>query len=153
MQHSVPHDDQPVDTGFSAPHFPRAAEQLPHRCATLVARKTFERFGGGIKSVDGIGDEISNPHLVIVVDINRIAAALALRQAPDLPGLVHWIISTDLATIPETHPQEPLGIRPDAAWANPRLGRRSEEHTSELQSLRHLVCRLLLEKKKTKKSQ
>src|SRR5947199_9083316 len=27
-------------------------------------------------------------------------------------------------------------------------GTRSEEHTSELQSLRHLVCRLLLEKKK-----
>src|SRR5205814_10163209 len=30
----------------------------------------------------------------------------------------------------------------DASWP-----RRSEEHTSELQSLRHLVCRLLLEKK------
>src|SRR5947199_6481628 len=29
-------------------------------------------------------------------------------------------------------------------------GGRSEEHTSELQSLRHLVCRLLLEKKKKK---
>src|SRR5262245_899245 len=29
-----------------------------------------------------------------------------------------------------------------------RLVSRSEEHTSELQSLRHLVCRLLLEKKK-----
>src|SRR5258705_6968058 len=28
--------------------------------------------------------------------------------------------------------------------------KRSEEHTSELQSLRHLVCRLLLEKKKKK---
>src|SRR5205814_10248682 len=28
---------------------------------------------------------------------------------------------------------------------------RSEEHTSELQSLRHLVCRLLLEKKKKTK--
>src|SRR5205814_10492862 len=28
---------------------------------------------------------------------------------------------------------------------------RSEEHTSELQSLRHLVCRLLLEKKKKEK--
>src|SRR5437899_5456269 len=27
-------------------------------------------------------------------------------------------------------------------------GKKSEEHTSELQSLRHLVCRLLLEKKK-----
>src|SRR2546422_6902534 len=29
--------------------------------------------------------------------------------------------------------------------------RRSEEHTSELQSRLHLVCRLLLEKKKTNK--
>src|SRR5690554_7398593 len=29
-----------------------------------------------------------------------------------------------------------------------RVGRRSEEHTSELQSRPHLVCRLLLEKKK-----
>src|SRR5690625_3047759 len=32
-----------------------------------------------------------------------------------------------------------------AAWTN---GVRSEEHTSELQSRGHLVCRLLLEKKK-----
>src|SRR5689334_24843744 len=31
-----------------------------------------------------------------------------------------------------------------------RLSRRSEEHTSELQSQFHLVCRLLLEKKKQK---
>src|ERR1039458_4590043 len=30
---------------------------------------------------------------------------------------------------------------------------RSEEHTSELQSLRHLVCRLLLEKKKKRAPQ
>src|SRR2546425_4214174 len=30
------------------------------------------------------------------------------------------------------------------------IGRRSEEHTSELQSLAYLVCRLLLEKKKKK---
>src|SRR2546430_11293749 len=38
---------------------------------------------------------------------------------------------------------------------DPRRGRaadlRSEEHTSELQSQSNLVCRLLLEKKKTKK--
>src|SRR5947199_7035250 len=33
-----------------------------------------------------------------------------------------------------------------SAWTT----RRSEEHTSELQSLRHLVCRLLLEKKKSR---
>src|SRR5687768_18012288 len=33
-----------------------------------------------------------------------------------------------------------------------RRRRRSEEHTSELQSRLHLVCRLLLEKKKTRTS-
>src|SRR5690606_40589881 len=40
-------------------------------------------------------------------------------------------------------------------WAQPGSGgtpdKRSEEHTSELQSRENLVCRLLLEKKKTQK--
>src|SRR2546429_2744941 len=43
---------------------------------------------------------------------------------------------------------------PDArrsARADRRQGGRSEEHTSELQSRLHLVCRLLLEKKKDTK--
>src|SRR5437016_13935577 len=38
-----------------------------------------------------------------------------------------------------------------AAMAKPSTVTRSEEHTSELQSLTNLVCRLLLEKKKKKK--
>src|SRR5205814_7236268 len=36
----------------------------------------------------------------------------------------------------------------DCRWSTRTNRSRSEEHTSELQSLRHLVCRLLLEKKK-----
>src|SRR6266550_8331362 len=39
---------------------------------------------------------------------------------------------------------------PTRRAARPARGRRSEEHTSELQSRLHLVCRLLLEKKKKK---
>src|ERR1039458_8906170 len=42
----------------------------------------------------------------------------------------------------------PDRIRPRSCRGWPEM--RSEEHTSELQSLRHLVCRLLLEKKKKK---
>src|SRR5262245_64369093 len=48
-----------------------------------------------------------------------------------------------------------LELDPDRSqlWAERARARasegRSEEHTSELQSLRHLVCRLLLEKKIT----
>src|SRR5689334_23490024 len=42
------------------------------------------------------------------------------------------------------------GARRTPWWhASDQLGPRSEEHTSELQSQFHLVCRLLLEKKKS----
>src|SRR5687767_15493608 len=40
--------------------------------------------------------------------------------------------------------------RTDPDLAKGARGLRSEEHTSELQSLAYLVCRLLLEKKKNK---
>src|SRR5437870_8831821 len=45
------------------------------------------------------------------------------------------------------HRSFPCATRP----ASRMTGLRSEEHTSELQSRGHLVCRLLLEKKKKKK--
>src|SRR5262245_62444475 len=47
----------------------------------------------------------------------------------------------------------PVGAELEAlppAFSSSHARNRSEEHTSELQSLRHLVCRLLLEKKKKK---
>src|SRR5215203_6808213 len=54
--------------------------------------------------------------------------------------------SGELKTKPTQHSVAALrniGIQPDA------IVLRSEEHTSELQSRQYLVCRLLLEKKKT----
>src|SRR3712207_6867761 len=46
-----------------------------------------------------------------------------------------------------THPARTASNR-QTNPARRRLPRRSEEHTSELQSRQYLVCRLLLEKKK-----
>src|SRR2546425_9738951 len=47
---------------------------------------------------------------------------------------------------------ELFGFKLRGRWVLARMsGKRSEEHTSELQSLAYLVCRLLLEKKKKKK--
>src|SRR5437016_10037568 len=47
-----------------------------------------------------------------------------------------------------TVPVAPPAVSADSFWRSTK--RRSEEHTSELQSLTNLVCRLLLEKKKKK---
>src|SRR5258708_26922485 len=62
-------------------------------------------------------------------------------------------------------PSECIRLRPSSRSTAPRFprvwpsacssarARRSEEHTSELQSPDHLVCRLLLEKKKKRKKE
>src|SRR2546425_5722219 len=47
------------------------------------------------------------------------------------------------------NPRPPPNARSPAWGTRSGVRRRSEEHTSELQSLAYLVCRLLLEKKKT----
>src|SRR5205814_10012014 len=46
----------------------------------------------------------------------------------------------------------PFGLGLGVLYSVTTISGRSEEHTSELQSLRHLVCRLLLEKKKINQS-
>src|SRR3989442_5267114 len=57
-----------------------------------------------------------------------------------------WIV---LETLARDHDIERAGRQRKVLAGN----HRSEEHTSELQSRPHLVCRLLLEKKKTNPSQ
>src|SRR5262245_64632206 len=56
-------------------------------------------------------------------------------------------IQRPLSLVPRTELGQPTSRRRAKKW---NQHARSEEHTSELQSLRHLVCRLLLEKKKKK---
>src|SRR5262249_62319700 len=67
------------------------------------------------------------------------ALPISLRQAKRAPGTICAMRCTVVRRA-SASPSEP------SAWR--RL--RSEEHTSELQSLTNLVCRLLLEKKKQK---
>src|SRR2546427_6731312 len=52
-----------------------------------------------------------------------------------------------LLEIAGNHAVVPRGVVKDLAGQFPAHRRRSEEHTSELQSQSNLVCRLLLEKK------
>src|SRR5687767_15688721 len=60
---------------------------------------------------------------------------------------------TTLFRSPEhERPSDQTRLRALYVDAAKRVEARSEEHTSELQSLAYLVCRLLLEKKKKKKT-
>src|SRR2546427_8673408 len=66
--------------------------------------------------------------------------------------------SSSVGTLPPDHVTErivePLSPIPEraqpGAGSKESIAKRSEEHTSELQSQSNLVCRLLLEKKKNK---
>src|SRR6267154_3468167 len=60
------------------------------------------------------------------------------RPRKGVDDILHWMVWN----MPPTANQLPEGVSPASADL------RSEEHTSELQSPVHLVCRLLLEKKK-----
>src|SRR5205814_6020864 len=62
---------------------------------------------------------------------------------------INWLIGDPAK--PGSMPPPPIvRVNEGEATSLPAV-ERSEEHTSELQSLRHLVCRLLLEKKKRSK--
>src|SRR5438876_3646984 len=64
-----------------------------------------------------------------------------LPLAGATPGLVTWVTWVTWVTCPVSPCVHSCHL------SNQRTWNRSEEHTSELQSPVHLVCRLLLEKK------
>src|SRR5947208_9170220 len=68
-------------------------------------------------------------------DLRGRARRDASSQRRHLEAEGVWAVESRSRPVPSTHP--------GSVW-------RSEEHTSELQSPDHLVCRLLLEKKKTR---
>src|SRR5690625_6614638 len=102
--------------------------------------KTIMEFHGGLDTIGGnIISLVYNGYRIITdfgavvgVDINELAYQKNTQvlyddnKLPKIDGL----------------------FRQEALEDNSTLSYRSEEHTSELQSRGHLVCRLLLEKKK-----
>src|SRR5258708_1186017 len=73
----------------------------------------------------------------------RSLTVLYAVNVPDFLG-IGWI----KAKLLQARHQSPVEKRLKRFFALPHIEDRSEEHTSELQSPDHLVCRLLLEKKK-----
>src|ERR1035438_10724735 len=74
------------------------------------------------------------------------AARLLRAESPLAQG---WRSSASLSYLQRN--DDGAALAPTGARRVTKDAHRSEEHTSKLQSLRHLVCRLLLEKKKNNK--
>src|SRR5690606_41286907 len=76
--------------------------------------------------------------------VNAGAAPSPCRKMRVLMPTAHLSHSSS----PSTGQRRTTGTMSARAFVHRRASRRSEEHTSELQSRENLVCRLLLEKKK-----
>src|SRR5437899_5337554 len=73
---------------------------------------------------------------------------LSLHDALPISSLLKSWLSSKAMSMASS---QPLWLQSSPESGSSSMSR-SEEHTSELQSLRHLVCRLLLEKKKKGKN-
>src|SRR5947199_3232754 len=71
-----------------------------------------------------------------------------MTRRPPSSTLFPYTRSSDLSPSWSSHRAAPTAQPSASAPQRQAATPRSEEHTSELQSLRQLVCRLLLEKKK-----
>src|SRR5205814_3701609 len=91
----------------------------------------------------------SRAHLGGIVGVNVGANKDSDDRTADYVRLIETFAPVaSYFTVNVSSPNTP-GLRnlQQSAALDDLLAKRSEEHTSELQSLRHLVCRLLLEKK------
>src|SRR5690625_5978016 len=93
---------------------------------------------------------VDNRMQVAAADVHRDSLGLGEAYVMVSPPEAEGESPVITAERPEQVITEPDPVRSDVVRAGLKVWRdeRSEEHTSELQSRGHLVCRLLLEKKK-----
>src|SRR3989475_9642931 len=107
-------------------------------------------FAGGARRLGWI-DAREVACAVIVVALDLAVGQFAGHDAPLAVALVALALAQGVVHFDERPPAVVVVVRAvaRAVGVAEQLARRSEEHTSELQSQSNLVCRLLLEKKKT----
>src|SRR5437899_7763181 len=128
----------------------------PAICAVLFALAPVNAVGWHAQqeTVDRIAARVEND-IILVSDIRALSHyqqfvdGQSETDAQILDRLIdQWIVRTEAGVARFPHPSDAEIERSLERVKTSFPSARSEEHTSELQSLRHLVCRLLLEKKK-----
>src|SRR2546425_2057852 len=106
---------------------PLPARGIPGRLHRLPRPRRGRADGRAVRHRDALPQRLDTPRLTLALQVLREEREAAL------PAVLGRLLLVDLRPV--------VGEE-----------RRSEEHTSELQSLAYLVCRLLLEKKKKRES-
>src|SRR3712207_8968920 len=88
-------------------------------------------------------------HDALPISVNALAVEPLLREPDPAYALQHVLRLQELTTLRRIAQLKSKLQRTNPVEEAAGYNRRSEEHTSELQSRQYLVCRLLLEKKKT----
>src|SRR5690349_21906882 len=90
------------------------------------------------------------PYTTLFRSKNELKTAIAIvsHDMGVIAGLADYVQVMRHGEIVETGKVDRIFYTPQHGYTKMLLDARSEEHTSELQSRRDLVCRLLLEKKK-----
>src|SRR3989442_6368218 len=127
-----------------------------------MAEVTFDRvskvYADGTRAVNDVNLDIQDGEFMVLVGPSGCGKTTALRMVAGLEDISEGTLrigerivnhvpsrDRDIAMVFQSYALYPhLSV-----YENIAFGLRSEEHTSELQSRPHLVCRLLLEKKKT----
>src|SRR5690554_7410715 len=117
-----------------------------------ISRRNFVKFSAasaaGIMLSPTLGFS-SAPTRLFKISLNPFAVGVNLGQEELIDKALKYGFEAILP-IPAQLAEMQTGQRSEFLA---KMNARSEEHTSELQSRPHLVCRLLLEKKKKKKTQ
>src|SRR5690348_1552491 len=134
-------DDEPQELGASSPVTPFGAESGNGHA------------GDAVPDLDASSENVLDGWPVVDEPGEDEAADVALEaghEADELDESDEPAEATAFVAAPEEQVEDvpPAPLAPDHLSASSEHAR-SEEHTSELQSPVHLVCRLLLEKKKS----
>src|SRR5262245_5214116 len=142
------HHPQYWDLGFMA-HSPAKDQYQKIVDSIADSLDFFERITGGraLHEVSSVDFYASHEGLLMHHEQAQTRYIERQKRWYNLSTHMPWI-GMRTAQLDGAHVEFFRGIaNPMGVKIGPAMTERSEEHTSELQSLRHLVCRLLLEKK------
>src|SRR3569832_2220435 len=114
-----------VSTRLRQPDLDAPSQYLTNLCIRARQGDDTEALAPGIEPHDGVRAEVRQPHLIALVDVDRVRLRSFARQRPFAPGVVSRLVTRDLAREPFAHPDAALGIGPLTARALLR-GRRDE---------------------------